>query len=353
MNLRLSFPYLFTFAIAGVGVLIFLQFSLPLPWLLGPIASCLIAALLGVKMKSVGVLNQFMRTILGVAVGATFTPMILTSILGFWSTLLLIPIMTFLIVLISVPFLQKVCGFDFITSYYASVPGGLQDMLVFGEEAGGDVRAISLIHATRVVVIVFALSFLLQYIWQADLNSLPGKPATNLPYQDLFLMLACSIVGWKVAAAVGMFGASILGPMICAGLFSIAGFLENRPPAEAIWAAQFFIGVTVGTTYVGITLAEIKRDIVAGLSLCLILLLLTAAFFELIIVADLAQPMDALLAFTPGGQAEITVLAIVAGADVAFVIAHHVLRLFVVLLGAPVFSKIMEKILYQFGGKKD
>ena len=50
----------------------------------------------------------------------------------------------------------------------------------------------------------------------------------------------------------------------------------------------------------------------------------------------LAPGMEALLAFAPGGQAELTVLALIVGADVAFVVAHHVVRIFFVILGAPI-----------------
>jgi uncharacterized membrane protein AbrB (regulator of aidB expression) len=35
-----------------------------------------------------------------------------------------------------------------------------------------------------------------------------------------------------------------------------------------------------------------------------------------------------------------TVLALVVGADMAFVVAHHVLRIFIVILGAPLFARL-------------
>lgn len=79
------------------------------------------------------------------------------------------------------PYFQRLWGFDFATSYYSAMPGGLQDMLIFGEEAGGDVRALSLIHAPRFMVIVFALPFLLKWACDVDLSNPPGAPAASLP----------------------------------------------------------------------------------------------------------------------------------------------------------------------------
>lgn len=331
-----------TFAIAGIGVALFHLAALPLPWLLGPITACLIAALSGVKMGGITVLNEGMRTILGVAVGATFTPVLLASMAGMWPTLLLIPLMVLSIGLIGVPYFMRVWKYDFATSYYSTMPGGLQDMLVFGEEAGGDPRTLSLIHATRVMVIVVALPFILQGFWEADLSNPPGLPARDVPPLQLLLMVVCAILGWQGAKRIGMFGASILGPLIVTALFAIAGLLQHRIPAEAIWAAQFFIGMSVGMKYTGITMAEVRRDVVAGLGFCVILIVLTLVFVEAVYGFGLAPGMDALLAFAPGGQAELTVLALIVGADVAFVIAHHVLRIFVVILGAPLFARLFK-----------
>ena len=84
---------LIAFAVAGLGVFLFHLGDLPLPWLLGPITACLIAALAGVRMSGYKPLNDGMRTILGVAVGATLTPAVLATFPGMWPTLILVPVM--------------------------------------------------------------------------------------------------------------------------------------------------------------------------------------------------------------------------------------------------------------------
>ncbi len=328
--------------VAAAGVALFIALDLPLPWLLGPIFACLVAALAGVPMGGIKLLNDSMRTILGVAVGATLTPAVLGSFPSMWPTLLMVPIMVACIGLIGVPFFQRLCGYDFPTAYYAAMPGGLQDMILFGEEAGANVRTLSLIHATRVLVIVVALPFLLKGIWQADLSQPPGQPASAIPIAELAIMAACALIGWRGAKWVGLFGASILGPLILTAIVTLADGLHYRPPAEAIWAAQFFIGMSIGTKYAGITMDEVRRDLAAGAGFCLILMVLTLMAVEAIYTLDLAPGMEALLAFAPGGQAELTVLALIVGADMAFVVAHHVLRIFVVILGAPIVARLFR-----------
>ncbi|MBR9769261.1 MAG: AbrB family transcriptional regulator [Paracoccaceae bacterium] len=49
------------------------------------------------------------------------------------------------------------------------------------------------------------------------------------------------------------------------------------------------------------------------------------------------------MALTPGGQAEMVVLAIILGADMTFVVTHHLLRLLFVITGAPIIAAILPK----------
>ncbi|MEX0350789.1 MAG: AbrB family transcriptional regulator [Paracoccaceae bacterium] len=331
----MSFSILRTIAIAFAGVAIFLAIGLPLPWLLGPMFACLATALLGIDLRAPEKLCAGMRTILGIAVGASITPAVVARLPDMAASIALIPPFIVVIGLIGYPYFRKLCGFDPATSYYAAMPGGLQDMLVFGEEAGGSARVLSLVHATRVLVIVSLLPLFLTEVFDLDLSNPPGEPIADVPYQQLILMVAIAAIGWRAAAAVGLFGASILGPMILATIASLSGLIDQRPPAEAIQAAQFFIGLVVGVRYVGLTVAELRSTVVAGLGFTLILAALSVIFMEIVILLGLSDPVDAILAFAPGGQGEMTVIALIAGADVAYVVTHHLTRLITVIIGAP------------------
>ena len=334
--------HLITHTICLTGAAIFLWLELPLPWLFGPLFSCLLAALIGINLYSIKILSDAMRTILGVAVGATVTLSFLLALPGFWNTLIFIPITVILSGIIGVWYFQKLCGYDFPTAYYSSMPGGLQDMLVFGEEAGGNVRAMSLIHATRVLVIIIALPILLTFIWGISLDKPPGDPIRNFEIEQLIILGICGIAGWKIASFLGMFGASILGPLVLTAIASINGILHTRPPVEAIWAAQYFIALGIGVKYVGVTAQEIRKDILAGLGFCIFLLVITLSIVSLVINYNLAPAVDAILSMAPGGQAELVVITLIVGADLGFVVAHHLFRIFIVILGAPIMERFMK-----------
>lgn len=331
-----------TLALAFAGVAVFWFLGLPLPFLFGPMSACLLAALVGLPLKGMGMISVAGRTVLGVAVGASVTPALVGQIPQMAASVALIPLYICVIAAVGVPFFRRVYGFDWATSWYAAMPGGLQDMVIFGQEAGGDVRALSLIHATRVLIIVTLAPAILTFGFGQPLNNPIGAPASELPLPELAFMVAAALIGWKGGERIGLFGASILGPLIVTAALSLAGIIHFRPPSEAILTAQFLIGIGIGVGYVGVTLHELKRDVAAGVLFVLLLAGLAAAFTEVVVGFGLAAPVEGFLAFAPGGQAEMTVLAIVAGADLGFVIVHHLTRIMVVITGAPIAARIFR-----------
>ncbi len=331
-----------TFITAALGTAVFWFAGLPLPFLFGPMNACLIVALAGAKMVGFGQVSVAARTILGVAVGTSITPEVIGELPQMVGSVALIPIYVILIGVIGVPFFHKICKFDPVTSYYAAMPGGLQDMIIFGQEAGANPRILSLIHATRVLVVVTLAPILLTSLYGVSLSNPIGQPASELPLGELGLMVVAAFVGWKGGERIGLFGASILGPMIVSALLTMMGVFHSRPPAEAILTAQFFIGMGIGVHYVGVTLRELRQVVVSGLGFMLVLAALAAVFAEAVTLLGFAPPVDAFLAFAPGGQAEMTVLAIVVGADLGFVIAHHLTRIVLVILGAPIVSRMLR-----------
>lgn len=328
-----------TLVVAAIGVAVFWALDLPLPFLFGPLFACLIAALAQRPLAGLGFVSLAARAILGVAVGASITPEVVSQIPQMAASVAIIPIYIVCIALIGVPFFRRFCGFDQATAWYSAMPGGLQDMVLFGQEAGGNVRALSLIHATRVLVIVAVAPAILTFGFGAELSNPLGVPAKDLPIFEMLLMTIAGVFGWKFGERIGLFGASIIGPMIVTAALSLSGLINNRPPAEAILAAQYLIGVGIGVGYVGITMLELRRIVLAGVVFVLILAVIAAAFTELVVWLGLAQPLEGFLAFAPGGQAEMTVLSIIVGADLGFVIVHHLVRVFLVIAGAPIAAR--------------
>jgi hypothetical protein len=191
-----------------------------------------------------------------------------------------------------------------------------------------------------VLIIVTIVPAVLLYLFDRPLSHPIGAPASDIPVKELVIMAAAAIGGWKLAERVGLFGAAILGPMIVTAALSLTGVIAHRPPREAILAAQFFIGIGIGVGYVGVTFTELRKIVVSGMAFVVILAILAALITEVVVGLGLATPVEGFLAFAPGGQAEMTVLAIVAGADLGFVVVHHLVRITLVIVGAPIFAAV-------------
>ena len=330
-----SLERLYTILYSIIGTACFWYLDLPLPFLFGPMAASLLVALMGGKPANFGRISIFARTLLGVAVGASITPEVIRDLPAIAKSVALIPFYLGIIGVLGYTYFRHVFKYDPATAYFSAMPGGLQDMIIFGVEAGANLRTLSLVHATRVLVIVTIAPVLLTGVYDVALSHPIGSPALELPWHELVLMLIAALAGWKIAERLGLFGASILGPMIAAALMSLGGLLHSRPPAEAILFCQFFIGMGIGVHYVGVTLREL-RQVVSAATLYVVLLAAVAAIFAWIASSyGFAEPVETFLAFVPAGQAEIAILAIVAGADLGFVVTHHLVRITLIILGAP------------------
>lgn len=330
-----------TVAVGLGGVAVFMLAGLPLPFLFGPMAACLVAALAGVRFSGLGQVSVGARAVLGIAVGAAVTPALMGRVPQMVASLAIVPLYIGLIALVGVPFFRRVCRFDPVTAFYAAMPGGAADMTIFGQEAGANVRQLSLVHATRLLVIMVLAPLVLVQLYGETLSRPVGSPAAETPLAAMALMVVIGVIGWKGGERIRLFGAAIIGPMILAAILSLSGVLTHRPPREALLAAQFLIGTGIGVSYVGVTFRELRDTVSGGAAFVLILAAIAAVVTEVVTLTGLAPPVEGFLAFTPGGQAEMSMLAIVAGADLGFVVIHHLARILIVIIGAPVLFRFL------------
>ena len=216
-------------------------------------------------------------------------------------------------------------------------------MVMFGGEAGGSVRSLSLIHATRVLLIIMLAPILLNYFYDVDLAPRMGDKTLEIPLIELVLMAAAAVIGWKGGERIGLFGAPMLGPLILATFLSLSGLLHTKPPEEAILAAQLFIGIGIGVHYVGVTMQELRHDVLAGTGYVFLLALLAAGFTWMASLLQVASPVALFLAYAPGGQSEMLLLAFAVGADLGFVVIHHLTRIMLIILLAPFIARFLPE----------
>lgn len=337
-------PRLVALGAGAVGGYLFYLLDLPLPWMLGAMSACLILVMFRPPLRGDRNLANVMRVVLGLAIGSAFTPEIVGRVGEMAISLSFILPYVLLMGGFGYVYFKKVAGFDWQTAFFSAMPGGLQDMLAMGHDFGADERKLALIHATRVLVLVFLLPFVVQWVGDVELGARSRNAVflLDLSAKDYAILTVCGAIGWFAAARLKISGATVVGPMIVSALAHLAGIIDTRPPIELTNLAQWAIGVHIGCLYIGSTPREIGRIVFQSLGFISLILLLTLAFTSVVSTLVEVDLVSVILAFSPGGQAEMNLIALVLGVDVAYVALHHLVRVFMVIVGAQIVFRWMH-----------
>jgi len=318
--------------------------NLPLPWMIGSMLATTIASMVGAPIAMAAGLRTLMVMVLGVMLGSGFTPEIL-AVLGEWTASLLCMALYILLGTgACYYFFRRLCGYDRVTAYFAATPGGLNEMVLMGTAYGGDGRLISLVHSARILVVVLTIPF--AFRWFLDVSptggvGVPGPSLVDTNAIDLVILAATGLLGWLAAHAIKMPAASIVGPMLASAAVHLAGVTSEAPPAEIVAAAQVGVGAAIGARFANTSVAFILKALRDSLGATLILVLITLIFAGAL---DLWLGIGfgpLVLAYAPGGLAEMSLIAIALGSDAALVATHHIVRIImIVVLATPAFARL-------------
>ena len=328
--------------IGATGGALFALIGVPLPWTLGAITTSALAAIFLKRWPMPAGVRTFTKPVVGVLAGSAFTPAIAVSMLAWWPSVLTVAAYSLAISVAGYLVFTRVMRYDPVTAFFASTPGGLGEFSLLGGALGGRVHTLVLIHATRVITIVFGVPILLQVSQPGPLPGAAHVADGHAPI-DWLVLIACGFAGHLLGRIPGFPGGSIVGAMLLSALVHATGVTTAAPPVWLMAVAQILIGSVAGSRCAGVTWADARRDLGIAVVWALVLLGVTLA------VTSAAAPLlgmsytTMLLALAPGGVSEMIIVAYALGADVAFVAFCQALRIFLVLALAPVFFDLMAR----------
>ncbi len=329
--------------IGAAGGWLFNFANLPLAWMLGAMCATTLAAIGGVRLEVGRPLRSLFICVLGVMVGSVFVPELLDQadkwLAGALVLALFLATGTALIYL----FLNRIARLDSATAYFSSTPGGFSEMVLIGESLGADVRVISLVHATRVLIVVFAVPFWYRFTTGIDPAPSPTGMLTAFDGRDVAILVACAAIGWPLAGLVRLPAAALVGPIALSAAVHIFGLTASRPPTELVAAAQVVVGASVGGRFFGIQWARFARIALFGIASAAILLVWAVIFTGLFSGVAGVDPAALNLALAPGGLAEMSLIALALGVDTAFVSSMHLLRIGLIVLAAPLVFRLFGR----------
>jgi membrane AbrB-like protein len=304
-----------------------------------------LAALAGAPTYVQPGLRTAMIVVLGVMLGSSFTPEVLESLAGWTVSFLGLAAYTAIGGAAAFFFLWRICGYDRNTAYFAGMPGGFAEMVLAGEEAGADTRVITLIHAARILLVVMTLPFALQFLLNFDIASRPppGAPLAEAPARDLVVLAGAGVVGYVLSRLLRIPGARLVGPMVVSAAVHLAGWTEAKPPVEAIYTAQVVVGSAIGARFAGTAFSTIRRAVLHSAGATAVLMAVTIGVAGLLAALANFGFLDLLLAYAPGGMAEMSLIGLALGANAAFVATHHIARIALVVIAAPAAFKLIAR----------
>lgn len=320
--------------------------GLPLPFLLGPLlASGTVATALPRHLPDGYVFPQRLRVtfiaVIGLMIGAQVTPELFTAAGRFAASFAALSVFVGLCLAYNIWVFRRLGGYDRVTAFYASTPGGLFESLAMGEAAGADVTRLTLQQFLRIIVVVTVLPLGLSLWLGAPVGSAGGMTLAqgSVPWSELPLIVAAGAAGGLGGHLLRLPARQLTGPMAAAAVLSLTGVAHVDMPQWLVNAAQVVVGTALGMRFTGLSRGLILHG--AGLSLVSVGgMLALAAGFAAALVPLTGEAFDVLLiSFAPGGVTEMSLVALSLQANPAFVTLHHIYRILLTVLGLVVSAR--------------
>ncbi|MDE0642059.1 AbrB family transcriptional regulator [Bacillus sp. CNPSo 3703] len=300
-------------------------------------------------------LGQF---ILGIELGQKMNMKVLHIFAENWLPVSFMLVLSILLAMLSGFVLWKLSKTDMLTSFVGTAPGGLSAMPGIAQEVGANTAVVSLVQTIRVLMVVLTIPFTVFYLntkSQSDVVVAQGSAFSS----GVFTI---SNISWTAALILGAWLMSrlavrlhfpapwLIGSMLGVAALQVgAGALAGHDlipywPAQANIASQVFLGATIGS--------KMNKQMFVGLKNTLIVAvvssagLIAATVLSSIAIAEITgiSVITAILAFSPGGIAEMATTAVTLHEDSTFVVAVQVVRIILVIAMLPPFFRFLHHV---------
>ena len=298
------------------------------------------------------------QLLLAVELGRQINLSVLETFSQNWFTITIMLLLSIIFSLISGLILWKFSRTDMLTSFFATAPGGVATMPGIAEEVGANTAIVSIIQTMRIFLVVLTIpviasSWLATTVGQTSTAYL-SSVSSSLDFEWVQLIGTFILVlsAWG-GSFVGKF-LKVPAPLLVGGMISVA-FVQNAIsiplghdlsvwwPESIMILSQIFIASSIGSRFQRSMFIGISRTFkIAFVStIGLIIAMFICAYF----VAQVTgiSLLTSVLAFAPGGVAEMASTAVVLQADSTFVVTVQVLRIVVVILILPPFFRLLNR----------
>jgi membrane AbrB-like protein len=314
--------------------------DIPGGWLIGAMFATIIFVMSGREVIFPVALRDVLFVILGVMFGSSMNPAMLSGMAKWPLSMALVVITMIVIVLVSMLYFRWIAKWDAASALLASIPGALSHVMAVASESGADIKRVAISQSTRI--------FMLAALVPVVLNEQPPSSlmVSQLPISlmDIGFVAVAGFAGAYVFKMLRIPGALITGATLASGLLFANEIVSGSFQFWQTVPGYILLGMMVGSRMSGISLKEYRKYLVVSVGAFSIVFLISALGALLASrLLDISYGL-ALLAFAPGAFEAMAALALAINYDPAFIIAHHMVRFFGIILMTPVFLLVLLKV---------
>lgn len=331
-----------TLAFGAAGGLTLGLAGMPAGYLSGAIIAVAIAALAGRPMLIPTPFGRVLLVLLGTSLGAVVTPETLHGMATYPVSIGVLVVTCTFISVAGTIYLRAVHGWDTVTAYLATAPGGLSQVIAIAIELEVDVRAIAIVQTIRVVIIAVCLPALMGLFGIASGQAASSLVGTFDPAQinEFIILGVVSTAAAYLAHLVRFPGGLLFGAMIASAALHGSGYIHVVMPWWVAYSVMIAFGSMTGSRFANTPLRLLLNYAAAAFGSFAISVAIVAVF-AFVLVEILGVPMaEVLIAYAPGAVDAMMLLALALNLNPVYVGAHHLTRIFFVLLTMPIVARM-------------
>ncbi len=337
-----------TFAVGLVGGIIANSLHFPLPYMTGSLLITAALGLAGVPVRSVWQARAAGQFVTGAAVGTTFTPAILVTILTLLPLMVLGALASIAIAAVGALILMRLVSVDAKTALLAVMPGGVIEMANVAKRVDADPLPIMVLQTMRVGLTVGAAPFVVSWLAEAGERNIVVQ-GEAMSWLAMLVLMAASFAGGFVLNRFALPNSWFLGSLFVMAALGAMGLIPGRVPGPILVIAQVIIGVTIGTQYKHEFLTRLLRLLLASLvtvPFALVMLALLGWLYALMLGLPVATLV---LALAPAGIAEMALTGKILGLDAALITGFQIVRIVLTLGLASWACRRFERLVERRG----
>ena len=329
-----------TLAFAALGGVTLGLAGIPAGWLSGSILAVAIASLAGRPMTMPAPPMRVLLVLIGISLGAVVTPATLNGMATYPASIAVLIVAMLVVSVGGTIYLTSVHRWPMLSSYLASSPGGMSQVLVVAAELDADLRAIAIVQTMRVVIIAVGLPAGLSLLGVAGQAVRPGNGPFNLALAgELAILVAASVIGAVVAFRVRFPGGLLFGAMFASAALHGTGTIHAVVPPWVANTAMVALGGVIGARFANTPPRLLANYLAAGFGSFAVAVAIAAVFAGLLLKLLPVSIPEVMVAYAPGSVDAMMLLALALHVDPVYVGAHHVMRIVLVSLLMPLAAR--------------